>query len=196
MYAPKAAILVTAAALGSGLCAVNAYAATDEGTQSCTREQERANKAVVVNGFGGGFDSFFKSLDPNYKQHSPEFKRFGEINGVQGAKVFDLMGEAFKLTGQGGVPKPVAGQPPGNNQYMILAQCDLVTIVATTFEPDPQYPGKFYETFRFDVFRVKDGKLAEHWDGGKIPNPAPEYLKKPVTELRAQKAKEASSGSK
>lgn len=190
MHSSKSTILATIAVLGAGL-AVDAYAATEWGTQSCTREQEQANKQAVLNGFGGGFDSFIKSIDPNYKQHSPEFKRFGEVNGVQGAKVFDVMGEAFKLTGQGGVPKPVPGQPAGNNEYMVLAQCDLVTIVATTFVPDPQYPGKFYETYRFDVFRVKDGKLTEHWDGGKIPNPLPAYLKKSVKELREEKAKEA-----
>lgn len=195
MRVSKAAILATATVLCAALCA-NAYAETAESTDSCTREQERANKEAVVNSFGGGRDSFLKAIDPNYDQHSPEFRRFGEMNGVQGAKVFDVMREAFALTGQGGVPKPVEGQPPSNNKYMVLAQCDLVTVMTQGFDPDPQYPGKFYPIYRFDIFRVKDGKLTAHWDGGRIPNPLPEYLKRPVKELRAEKAKETAGSVK
>lgn len=196
MHAFKATILAAAVIAGAGSFTASAFAETVESTDSCTRAEERANKEAVMNSFGAGKDSFFKALDPNYDQHSPEFKRFGDINGVHGSKVFDVMGEAFALTGQGGVPKPVPGQPQQNNRYLILAQCDLVTMVTEGYDPDPQYPGKFYPVYRFDLFRVKDGKLTAHWDGGKIPDPLPEYLKKPVTELRAEKAKKGPSGSK
>jgi predicted SnoaL-like aldol condensation-catalyzing enzyme len=31
----------------------------------------------------------------------------------------------------------------------------------------------WYEVFIFDVFRVRNGKLIEHWDGAVIKPPAP-----------------------
>ena len=33
--------------------------------------------------------------------------------------------------------------------------------------------GKFYEVFTFDTFRVRNGKLVEHWDGAVINPPTP-----------------------
>ena len=37
------------------------------------------------------------------------------------------------------------------------------------FAQDPnEPPGAFYERFAWDVFRVMDGKLFEHWDGAVI----------------------------
>ena len=31
-------------------------------------------------------------------------------------------------------------------------------------KPEPSNPAKTYDSFWFDMFRVKDGKLVEHWD--------------------------------
>jgi predicted SnoaL-like aldol condensation-catalyzing enzyme len=48
----------------------------------------------------------------------------------------------------------------------------VVTIVHKNFRQDPTAePGKFYEVF--DTFRVKNGKLVEHWDSALINPPAP-----------------------
>ena len=56
----------------------------------------------------------------------------------------------------------------------MTAECDVVTIVHKNYRQDPTAePGKFYEVFAFDTFRVKDGKLVEHWDGAVINPPAP-----------------------
>ena len=44
------------------------------------------------------------------------------------------------------------------------AECDLVTVIHKDFRQDPTAPpGTFYEAFTFDTFRVKNGKLVEHW---------------------------------
>jgi predicted SnoaL-like aldol condensation-catalyzing enzyme len=73
-----------------------------------------------------------------------------------------------------------------NPHYMVLAECDKVMMVMQRYIPDPQKPGKYYETFGFEVYRIKDGKLYEHWDAAMIPNPVPEHLKTPVKDLKAK----------
>ena len=54
----------------------------------------------------------------------------------------------------------------------VIAEGDLV-IVATPRElTDPRNPSKRYTTTWFDMWRIKDGKADEHWDGATIA-PAP-----------------------
>jgi len=49
-----------------------------------------------------------------------------------------------------------------------------VTIVHKQNRQDPTAaPGTFFEAFTFDTFRVKNGKLTEHWDNAVINPPAP-----------------------
>ena len=46
----------------------------------------------------------------------------------------------------------------------MLADGDLVTMAFAREYPDPQDPEKRYTTTWFDMFRIVDGKIAEHWD--------------------------------
>jgi predicted SnoaL-like aldol condensation-catalyzing enzyme len=46
----------------------------------------------------------------------------------------------------------------------MLADGDLVTMVFVREYPEPQDPSKKYTTNWFDMFRIVDGKIAEHWD--------------------------------
>lgn len=46
----------------------------------------------------------------------------------------------------------------------MLADGDLVTMVFVREYPEPQDPTKKYTTTWFDMFRIVDGKIAEHWD--------------------------------
>jgi predicted SnoaL-like aldol condensation-catalyzing enzyme len=45
----------------------------------------------------------------------------------------------------------------------LVAEGDMVVAAAYLPQPDPEAPGKTYDYFIFDAFRVRDGKLAEHW---------------------------------
>ena len=89
--------------------------------------------------------------DPSYKQHNPAFVKGGKEAGAAG-------------------PQP----PPGNPAEVVVAERDIVTIIHRHYRQDrTAAAGTFYEVFTFDAFRVKDGKLTEHWDGAVINPPAP-----------------------
>jgi len=46
----------------------------------------------------------------------------------------------------------------------IVAEGDLVAFFFKRQEPDPKNKSKTYERFSFDLFRIKNGKIVEHWD--------------------------------
>jgi len=46
----------------------------------------------------------------------------------------------------------------------ILADGDLVTMVFVREYPEPGDSSRKYTTTWFDMFRIVDGKIAEHWD--------------------------------
>lgn len=52
----------------------------------------------------------------------------------------------------------------------LMAESDIVILVTRIELPDPYRPGKSYSTVNIDMFRVADGRIAEHWDGEMKPN--------------------------
>lgn len=46
----------------------------------------------------------------------------------------------------------------------IVAEGDLVMVATVTYAPDPERPGQKYAGTHFDLFRIEDGLIAEHWD--------------------------------
>jgi len=46
----------------------------------------------------------------------------------------------------------------------MIAEGDMVMVAVVTFEPEPEQPGKKYATTHFDLYRIENGKIAEHWD--------------------------------
>ncbi|HTT02458.1 MAG TPA: nuclear transport factor 2 family protein [Steroidobacteraceae bacterium] len=53
----------------------------------------------------------------------------------------------------------------------MLAERDLVVVATVSYAPDPQDASRRYASTHFDMFRIEDGKIAEHWDN--LPkNPA------------------------
>jgi predicted SnoaL-like aldol condensation-catalyzing enzyme len=46
----------------------------------------------------------------------------------------------------------------------IVAEGDLVVLATVSYGQDPEDPTRKYATTHFDMFRIADGKIAEHWD--------------------------------
>jgi predicted SnoaL-like aldol condensation-catalyzing enzyme len=114
--------------------------------------------------------------DPTYKQHNPAFVKGAREAGMNDYDYFKSRFGGPPAARQGGpAAAPAApAPPPGNPTEIVMAECDLVTIIHKNFRQDPTAPpGTFYEVFTFDTFRVRNGKLTEHWDGAVINPPAP-----------------------
>ncbi|MGA2232948.1 MAG: nuclear transport factor 2 family protein [Tepidisphaeraceae bacterium] len=117
-------------------------------------------------------------MHPNYVQHNPSFKRFGEINGLSGKEAFVAYLKILRA-GQPPSAPGAAQRPAGDPTYRIFVDGDYVVVLQLRNSPDPQNPGGTYESFWFDAWRVKDGKLYEHWDPATIPEPVPAALRAP-----------------
>lgn len=51
----------------------------------------------------------------------------------------------------------------------LVAQGDLVVLVTALEHPDPRHPGAIYTSTWFDMFRIENGRIAEHWDAAIVP---------------------------
>lgn len=97
-------------------------------------------------------------LTERYIQYNP--------NVSSGRAAIVAFGKAFS-----GEPKPI----PAKLQWpvvAVVAEGDLVAVISRVELPDPRSPGKTYTTSWFDMWRIKDGKADEHWDGATIMPPA------------------------
>jgi predicted SnoaL-like aldol condensation-catalyzing enzyme len=59
-----------------------------------------------------------------------------------------------------------AVKPTIDDLVSIVAEGDLVVLGFRRVLPDLQNEGQTYTTTWFDMFRIEDGKIAEHWDYG------------------------------
>ncbi len=67
---------------------------------------------------------------------------------------------------------------------VVTAGCDLVTAIVNNKRPDPTTaPETTYQRFSIDTFRVRTGKLVEHWDDEVITAESVQPLKKLEQEL-------------
>jgi len=175
------------AALGLGFSSLhdlgpNAQAAEAGNGQACSTQQEEMNKAVVAS-LKPATPAFYALMQPDYVQHNVEYEQFAAINGVSSLDAVKLIDKyGFGRTGSRRSP-PLPGQPRNNLAYKVIAKCDMVVDVVQVWHPNPSKPGTFYATYFFNMWRLKGGKLAEHWDPDDMPSPLPDYLKVPVKDL-------------
>jgi predicted SnoaL-like aldol condensation-catalyzing enzyme len=112
------------------------------------------NKRFVYDFWREVFEAAHMDLAPNYMaegyiQHSPRVPT--------GRQAFiDFFSK---------VRKPLPIEPRVKAPLVAMtADGDLVTMVFVREYPEPSDPSKKYSTTWFDMFRIVDGKIAEHWD--------------------------------
>ena len=114
-----------------------------------------ANKKLVYDFFrivlrGFRVDEADKYMAVDYMQHNP--------NAETGMAGFKAYFNAIK-------PKQLPPIPATlDNLVAIQAEGDYVTLSFVREEDDPAAKGKKYTTTWFDMLRVVNGKLVEHWD--------------------------------
>jgi len=123
--------------------------------QRAQEGREQANIELVMGMWDGVInradrEAVMKYVAEDYRQHNP--------NVAQGrAGVLELI-SLIKDTPPGMVP-------PGKKTFMkAVAQGEYVVIIWTQPQPDPHNPGETYQGEAFDMFRVRDGQVVEHWD--------------------------------
>jgi len=90
-----------------------------------------------------------KYLTEGYIQHNP--------NVPTGRKAF------VDFFSRLGAPQPI--EPRIKRQVVaIVAEGDYVMLGFVQEVPDPRQAGRTYTTTWFDLFRIENGKIAEHWD--------------------------------
>ena len=97
-------------------------------------------------------DAADQYLAPEYHQHNPNAE-----TGREGVKAY------FKA--QNAAPTPVPDTIPG--LVAMTAERDLVTLALVREGKDKD--GKAYTTTWFDMFRIANGKIVEHWDTATKP---------------------------
>jgi predicted SnoaL-like aldol condensation-catalyzing enzyme len=116
-----------------------------------------ANKRLVYDFWrevfeAGHMDLAAKYMTESYIQHNP--------NVPTGRAAFvDFFSKFVK-------PKPIEARVKAP-LVAVVAEGDLVILTFAEEAADPKDATKKYTTTWFDMFRVENGKIAEHWDAAK-----------------------------
>ena len=121
------------------------------------------NKKVAYDFFrivlqGRRLDLCEQFMHPDYMQHNPNAD-----TGIVGFKAY--------FSALPGGPQPIPDTLTG--LVAVQAEGDYVTMSFVREYDDPAAAGKRYTTTWFDMFRIVDGKVAEHWDSAMKGAPGP-----------------------
>lgn len=97
----------------------------------------------------GQIDQIDKYVAENYIQHNPNVATGRRALAEQIAR------NVKRQAAQAQIKAPVVA---------IVAEGNLVVVSLVSELPDPADSSKKYTTTWFDMFRIENGKIAEHWD--------------------------------
>ena len=134
--------------------------ASDPAVVTANKEVARAFFAV------GAGDERLGLLDESYVEHNPVVRRYAENEGLTHLEALRAFGgvRPLDLT----VPGGAEGAPAAEMARVAFGACDIVTAIHAHYGPHPVREGEFYERYTFDTFRIRDGRIIEHWDGGSL----------------------------
>lgn len=120
-----------------------------------------ANKQVVLHIVrdlleAGHWKDAPKYLTQEYIQHNPMV-----ASGLAPVLAF------FSGRPERPIPKPTEWR---TKVVSVVAEGDLVVVATVRTLPTPDGKGTYTTTW-FDMWRIKDGKADEHWDGAELPTP-------------------------
>jgi predicted SnoaL-like aldol condensation-catalyzing enzyme len=140
------------------------------GTPAATYSSQEQSNMKVVTDFYAALDRGDASgdLQQRIRSIAEQYLRPDYIQHREGAREFGAGREGFihMFEQMPSMPRPpsAAGAPPAPKVLALMADGDLVVRVSSREAPGPG--GKEPSTlYIYNVFRVQDGKLAEHWDG-------------------------------
>lgn len=133
--------------------AVTEYAGDQADLLQASDPKLAANKKVAYDFFrnilrGRRLDQTDQYMTEGYIQHNPNAD-----TGMAGFKAY-----FSALGGEAPIPERLDGL------VAIQAEGDYVTLSFVREYDDPNIPGAKYTTTWFDMFRIVDGKIVEHWD--------------------------------
>jgi predicted SnoaL-like aldol condensation-catalyzing enzyme len=141
--------------LGTAIAQVPPTAAPDQAALLASKDpQLAANKKLVFDMWRAIIQGAHTELAPkyftkDYIQHNP--------NVATGR---DAMVAYMKSTRPERPIEPTIHFPV----VTIMAEGDKVLVASVAYADDPEAPGKKYAGTHFDLFRIENGKIAEHWD--------------------------------
>lgn len=155
-----AAVVVLAASVTAAHAAEPVVALSPEAQKALLASKDpqlAANKKLVWDMWrtflqGGDIASADRFLAPEYHQHNPNAE-----TGLAGVKAY--------FTAQG--RKAEKPKDYIDRLVSIVAERDLVTLALVREGKDKD--GKAYTTTWFDMFRIANGKIVEHWDTATKP---------------------------
>ena len=152
---------------------------------STTLAELQAEKKVVLNFFRPGITlrELIALIDPKYIQHNPLVLKFATEKHISDYEAFKLlftkMAPSYNPSGADVLDGPARRGGRAPQAVIVTAECDLVTAIIRHTPPDPTAsPETTYERFSFDTFRVRGGKLIEHWDDEEITPDSVQMLQK------------------
>jgi len=157
------------------------------GSCAMTPAQILAEKALATKFFEPGItpQERVALFDPGYIQHNPLFVKLAQEKHISAydefKRVFSNLGPPPKAAKAAKAPAAKASSPapPHNPLVIVTAECDIVTVIRKILRQDPtEASGVPQETFTWDTFRVRNGKVLEHWDGEIISEQNMQELRK------------------